>query len=158
MLVFDWGLKKMSWHEIKEGGPNVKNVAKNLNPRFDLKAHSYKASSQKAGYSFDLTMQLAVDYVADKTDDAKLEVKEETHKAKQMLAEGQLDEFAFWDKIKKIWNTFISTLKIYWDKFVNMLKEIKDKIVEVFNTGIHAVLNYFELDVNVNVNKTVKLL
>ena len=39
-----------------------------------------------------------------------------------------------------------------------MLKEIKDKIVEVFNTGIHAVLNYFELDVDVKVRTTVKML
>ena len=64
----------------------------------------------------------------------------------------------FWDKIKNVWNSFISTLKIYWDKFVNMLQKIKDKIVEVFNTGIHAVLNYFELDVDVKVNTTVRLL
>jgi len=158
MLVFDWNLKRMSWHEIKENGPNVKRVAKSLNPRFDLKGGSYKAAGKKAGYGFDLTMQLAVDYVADKTDDAKLEVKEETNKANLMLSEGQLDEFAFWDKVKKIWNSFISKMKIYWDKFVNMLKEIKEAIVEVFNTGIYAVLNYFELDVSVNVNTTVKLL
>ena len=158
MLVFDWGLKKMSWHEIKENGPNVQKVAKSLNPRFDLKAHSYKAAGKKAGYSFDLTMQMAVKYVADKTDDAKLEVEENTHKAKQMLAEGQLSEFAFWDKVKKIWNSFISTLKIYWDKFVNMLREIKEAIVKVFNTGIYAVLNYFELDVDVKVRTTVRLL
>ena len=39
-----------------------------------------------------------------------------------------------------------------------LLKEIKEAIVEVFNTGIHAVLNYFELDVDVNVNTTVRLL
>ncbi|SVC23487.1 uncharacterized protein METZ01_LOCUS276341, partial [marine metagenome] len=84
--------------------------------------------------------------------------KEETNKANLMLAEGQLDEFAFWDKIKKIWNSFISKMKIYWDKFVNMLNEIKDAIVEVFNTGIHAVLNYFELDVDVKVATTVRLL
>ena len=158
MLVFDWGLQKMSWHQIRENGPNVKKVAKSLNPRFDLKGGSYSAAGQKAGYGFDLTMQLAVNYVADKTDGAKLEVEEKIHEAKQMLAEGQLDEFAFWDKIKNVWNSFISTLKIYWDKFVNMLQKIKDKIVEVFNTGIHAVLNYFELDVDVKVNTTVRLL
>jgi hypothetical protein len=158
MLVFDWNLKRLSWHEIKSDGPNVQKVAKSLNPRFDLKAHSYKATGKKAGYTFDLTMQMAVDYVSDKTDDAKLEVKEETNKANLMLAEGQLDEFAFWDKIKKIWNSFISKMKTYWDKFVNMLNEIKDAIVEVFNTGIHAVLNYFELDVDVKVATTVRLL
>ena len=158
MLVFDWNLKRMSWHQIKENGPNVKKVAKSLDPRFDLKGGKYKAAGQKAGYGFDLTMQLAVDYVADKTDEAKLEVKEETNKANSMLAEGQLDEFAFWDKVKKIWNSFVSKMKTYWDKFVNMLTERKDAIVEVFNTGIHAVLNYFELEVDVKVNNTVRLL
>ena len=38
------------------------------------------------------------------------------------------------------------------------LKELKDKIVEVFDAGIHSVLNYFELDVKVKVNTKVKLL
>ena len=63
-----------------------------------------------------------------------------------------------WEKLKNIWNSFISALKIYWKKFVDFLSKIKDKIVEVFDSGINSVLNYFELGVSVKVNTTVRLL
>jgi len=159
MLVWDWGLKKMAWHKLSAKSQHVKKIAGAISPKFDLKSNSYKQTPiGKVGYAFDLTLQFAVKYIESSTKSAELEVEEKTHKAKQMLAEGQLDEFAFWDKVKKIWNTFISTVKIYWDKFVNMLKEIKDKIVEVFDAGINSVLAYFDIGLDVQVNTTVKLL
>ena len=64
----------------------------------------------------------------------------------------------FLGKIKKIWKTFISALKVYWGKFIDFLKKIKDTIVEIFDAGVHSVLNYFELDVSAKVRTTVNLL
>ena len=158
MLAFDWGLGRIAWYEIKEGGPNVKTTATQMKTKFDLKSSSYIASGAKAGYSFSQTLRFGIKYIKNKTDAASLTMEENTHEAKQMLSEGLLNEWTFWEKLKKIWKTFVSTLKVYWGKFVEFLKEIKEAIVEVFNTGIHAVLNYFELDVSVKVNTKVKLL
>ena len=158
MLVFDWGLKRMAWYDIKEGGPNVKNTANQMSVKFDMKGGSYKAGGVKAGYSFSQALRFGIKYINDKTNDAGLTMGEQTHKAKQMLSEGLLDEWSFWEKLKKIWKTFISVLKVYWGKFVEFLTKIKDTIVEIFDAGVHSVLNYFELDVNVKVRTTVKLL
>jgi hypothetical protein len=158
MLVFDWGLKRLAWYEIKANGPNVSTTADQMSPAFDLKAGSYKASGQKAGYSFFQTLRFGIDYIHDKTNEAGLIMDEKIHEAKQMLAEGVLNEWNFWEKLKKIWNNFVSVLKGYWKKFINFLKEIKDRIVKVFDDGINSVLNYFELDVKVKVNKRIKLL
>ena len=129
-----------------------------MGTKFDLKSGSYETAGKKAGYAFSQTLRFNVKYINDKTDEAGLDMAEQTHKAKQMLSEGLLNEWSFWEKLKKIWNSFISKMKIYWDKFVIMLKELKDKIVEVFDAGIHSVLNYFELDVDVSVNTKVRLL
>ena len=158
MLCFDWGLGRIAWYDIKEGGPNVKKTATQMKTKFDLKSSSYQTSGDKAGYSFSQTLRFGIKYINDKTDEAGLTMEERTHEAKQMLSEGLLNEWSFWEKLKKIWNTFVSTLKVYWEKFVNFLKEMKDKIVEVFDSGLNSVLNYFELDVKVKVNTTVKLL
>ena len=158
MLAFDWGLGRIAWYEIKEGGPNVKTTATQMKTKFDLKSSSYKASGDKAGYTFSQTLRFGIKYIKDKTDEAGLTMEERTHEAKQMLSEGLLNEWSFWEKLKKIWKTFVSALKVYWEKFVNFLKEMKDKIVEVFDSGLNSILNYFELDVTVKVNTKVKLL
>ena len=158
MLAFDWELGRIAWYEIKPTGPNVKKTATQMSTKFDLKSASYEASGAKAGYSFSQTLRFGIKYIKDKTDDASLTMEEKTHEAKQMLSEGLLNEWSFWEKLKNIWNSFISALKIYWKKFVDFLSKIKDKIVEVFDSGINSVLNYFELGVSVKVNTTVRLL
>ena len=158
MLAFDWGLERIAWYEIKENGPNVVKTAKQMTVKFDLKGGSYEAGGVKAGYSFSQALRFGIKYIDDKTNDASLTMGEQTHKAKQMLSEGLLNEWSFWEKLKKIWKTFVSALKVYWGKFVEFLKKIKDTIIEIFDTGVHSVLNYFELDVNVKVHTTVKLL
>ena len=126
--------------------------------KFDLKGGSYQVAGAKAGYSFSQALRFGIKYVNDKTNDSALTMEEKTQEAKQMLSEGLLNEWSFWEKLKKIWKTFVSTLKVYWEKFVNFLKEIKDKIVEIFDAGVYSVLNYFELDVKVEVNTKVRLL
>jgi len=158
MLAFDWGLKRIAWYAIKEGGPNVKKTSQQMKVKFDLKGGSYKAAGAKAGYSFSQTLRFGIKYVNDGADAASLKMEEKTHEAKQMLSEGLLNEWTFWEKLKKIWKSFVSTLKVYWEKFVDFLKKMKDKIVEIFDAGIYSVLNYFELDVKVKVNTKVKLL
>ena len=158
MLAFDWGLERIAWYEIKENGPNVVKTAKQMTVKFDLKGGSYQVAGAKAGYSFSQALRFGIKYVNDKTNDSALTMEEKTQEAKQMLSEGLLNEWSFWKKLKKIWKTFVSTLKVYWEKFVNFLKEIKDKIVEIFDAGVYSVLNYFELDVKVEVNTKVRLL
>ena len=158
MLAFDWGLKRIAWYAIKEGGPNVKKTSQQMKVKFDLKGGSYKAAGAKAGYSFSQTLRFGIKYVNDGADAASLKMEEKTHEAKQMLSEGLLNEWTFWEKLKKIWKSFVSTLKVYWEKFVDFLKKMKDKIVEIFDAGIYSVLNYFELDVKVKVNTKVTLL
>ena len=158
MLVFDWGLQRIAWYEIKPNGPNVSKTATQMSIKFDLKSGSYKAGGKKAGYAFSQTLRLGIDYIKDKSNEAGLVMEEQTHQTKQMLAEGQLDEWSFWKKLKDIWNTFMTKIKDYWSKFKNFLIKIKNKIVEIFNSGLNSVLEYFELDVNVKVRTTVKLL
>jgi hypothetical protein len=158
MLAFDWGLGRMAWYAIESGGENVKKTAKQMAVKFDMKGGSYEAAGAKAGYSFSQTLRFGIKYVNDGADAASLTMEEKTHEAKQMLSEGLLNEWTFWEKLKKIWKSFVSTLKVYWEKFIDFLKKMKDKIVEIFDAGIYSVLNYFELDVTVKVNTKVKLL
>ena len=52
----------------------------------------------------------------------------------------------------------MTKIKDYWSKFKNFLINLKDRIVEIFNSGLNSVLEYFELDVDVKVRTTVRLL
>ena len=158
MLVFDWGLQRIAWYEIKPNGPNVAKTATQMSVKFDLKSGSYRARGKKAGYAFSQTLRLGIDYIRDKSNEAGLVMEDQTYQAKQMLAEGQLNEFSFWKKLKDIWNTFMTKIKDYWSKFKNFLINLKDRIVEIFNSGLNSVLEYFELDVDVKVRTTVRLL
>ena len=79
--------------------------------------------------------------------------EEEIQKNRQMLSEGMINEFKFKDTLKKIYTKAKEKLVGIFKYLIEKIKQIVEYAKEIIKGGIDKILNYFELDVDVKVNK-----
>ena len=160
MLIWDYRMDRMNFLKIDDSF--IATTAKKMNVRPDLKSNSYKkiidGKEQKLGYSFYQTLRMGVKVVLDEQGDIVKEVKEQIEYNQNLLTEGVIDEGKFKDLVGKVWNWFKEKMKKIWNWLVEFVKKLRDDTVEIIKNGANYALNVFELDVDVKVNTTVRLL
>ena len=133
-----------------------------MNVRPDLKSGSYSQTvnkeKQKLGYSFYQTLRIGVKTVFDQQGEFADEVEEQIEYNQNLLTEGVINEFKFKELIGKAWNWFKEKISKLWNWLADFVSKIRDTVVEIIGDGIEYALNAFELDVDVKVNTTVRLL
>ena len=158
MLVWDYSLTKLRYTPCEA---MIGEVAKKLSMQATLKSSSYSKTRDgkktKLGYSIYQSFRLAVKTALDDRDTIEGEANEQVKRAQNLLNEGMIDEFAFLDAIKGAWNWLKDKVTKIWNWLAEKILEIKEKIKELWNDGVDAVMNAFEVDVSVRVNKTIRL-
>jgi len=154
MLIWDYRMDRMKFLKIDDSF--ISATAKKMRVRPDLKSGSYKIKGQKAGYSFYQALRVGVDVVLDKTGELEVSAKEEIEHSKTLLSEGSLTEFSFKKKVQDILNWLKNKIMGLWKWLAERIKKIVDAVMERIKKGINYALQAFELDVDVNVNTTVR--
>ena len=121
MLVWHPNLEQMQWKKIKQNGPYVSKISKQMNMKADMKSGSYKRKvggrDVKLGYSFFQTVRLNIDTTFKETDKLKETFEVTLNQHQKYLEEGSIDEIMLWDNIKNLWSKFTSKLKEIWNIF-----------------------------------------
>jgi hypothetical protein len=156
MLIWDYRMDRMKFLKIDDKFIGI--TAKKMRVRPDLKSNSYNIKGVKAGYSFYQSLRVGVDVVLNKTGELETTAKEEIEHNKTLLSEGSLTEFSFKKKIKDVLNWLKNKIMGLWKWLIEKIREIVDVVIEKVKQGMYYALQAFQLDVNVNVNTTVKLL
>ena len=102
-------------------------------------------------------MRLAINTSLEDADKLTDDVKEEIQKMENMLSEGIINEFSFREKLGKLWSSVKDKLKGIWNWLKEQLNKIKEIFNEMWNEGLDSVLSYFETDVKIKVNQTIRL-
>lgn len=157
MLVWSPNMEQLQWKSVKKNGPYVSKVASQMKMKADMKSGSYKQGGKKAGYSFFQTVRLNIDTAFSDADRLNEDFEKSVTKYEQYLAEG-VNEAVLWDAIKGLWAKFISKMKVIWETLVRTLVQLKNKLNELWDDGIDAVMNFFEMDISVRVDPYVKLI
>ena len=157
MLVWSPNMEQLQWKSVKKNGPYVSKVASQMKMKADMKSGSYKQDGKKAGYSFFQTVRLNIDTAFSDADRLNEDFEKSVTKYEQYLAEG-VNEAVLWDAIKGLWAKFISKMKVIWETLVRTLVQLKNKLNELWDDGIDAVMNFFEMDISVRVDPYVKLI
>ena len=156
MLVWDYRMDRIKFLKIDDSF--ISMTAKKMKVRPDLKSNSYKVKGQKSGYSFYQALRISVDVLLNKTGELETNVKEHIEYNKNLLTEGTITEFSFKKIVSKAWNWFKEKITKLWNWFSERVKKIVNTVIETINQGIYFALQTFELDVDVKVQTTVRLL
>ena len=158
MLIWDYDLKKLKFYKAKE---KVRDVAKGLKMEATLKSSRREKKREgkkvKVGYSIYQSMRLAINTSLEDADKLTDDVKEEIQKMENMLSEGIINEFSFKEKLGKLWSSVKDKLKGIWNWLKEQLNKIKEIFNEMWDEGLDSVLSYFETDVKIKVNQTIRL-
>ena len=158
MLVWDYDLKKIIWHKLTPSAPYVAKISKEMKMKADIKSGSYKAGGKKAGYAFYQTVQLAYDTVFTKADEANEAYHHAVSKQHTLLAEGEITEFKLKRTLEKMKDWFVSKLKQLWHWFGVTMAKLKERVVKILQQSMDVIMNFFDVEVNVRVNTTVRTL
>ena len=153
MLIWDYRMDRMKFTPIDNALISQTAPKMKINP--DLKANSYAIGGKKAGYSFYQSMRVAVDAFLDKKGDIVDKATEEVQHSRKMLSEGMINEFNFKDRIKKILIAVRDKISGFVKILIEKIKQIAEKAKEIIKKGVDSALDFFELDINVNVNPVV---
>jgi len=156
MLIWDYRMDRMKFLKIDD--KFIAMTSKKMKVRPDLKANSYNIKGVKAGYSFYQALRVGVNVVLDKTGELEGSAKEEIEHNKTLLSEGSLTEISFKKKVQDVLNWLKNKIMGLWKWLTEKIREIVDVVIEKVKQGMYYALQAFQLDVNVNVNTTVKLL
>ena len=154
MLIWDYRMDRMKFLKIDDSF--ISATAKKMRVRPDMKSGSYNIKGQKAGYSFYQALRVSVDVVLDKTSEIVVKSNEEIEHNKTLLSEGSLTEFSFKKKVQDILNWLKNKIMGLWKWLAERIKKIVDSVMEKIKKGTYYALQAFELDVDVNVNTTVR--
>ena len=155
MLVWDYNMTNLVYHNITPSSGYVKKVAKQMRMTADIKSGSYKADNKKAGYSFYQTVRLSVDTVFKKQDALTEAYHDSVHQQHQLLSEGTISEAKLKAVLNKMWDWFKNKIKAIWSWLMVELTKLKNYVNEIIEDGIEDVMNFFEVDVRVRMNTTV---
>ena len=153
MLIWDYRMDRMKFTPIDNALISQTAPKMKINP--DLKANSYAIGGKKAGYSFYQSMRVAVDAFLDKKGDIVDKATEEVQHSRKMLSEGMINELNFKDRIKKILIAVRDKISSFVKILIEKIKQIAEKAKEIIKKGVDSALDFFELDINVNVNPVV---
>jgi len=143
----------MRWTKIDN--KLISETASKMKMDTTLKSASYKAGGEKAGYSFWQALKFEVKTYLDAEGNITAKATEEIQQNRQMLSEGNINEFKFKDTLKKIYTTAKEKLMGLFKFLIEKIKQIVKVAKEILKGGIDKILNYFELDVDVKVNPKV---
>ena len=151
MLIWDYRMDRMRWTKIDS--KLISETSSKMKMDTTLKSASYKADGKKAGYSFWQALKFETKTYLDSQGNVVAKATEEIQHNRQMLSEGMINEGKFKDALKAIYakakNKLVGLFKILVEK----IKQIVATAKEILKGGIDKILNYFELDVDVRVNK-----
>jgi len=155
MLIWDYRMDRMKWTKIDS--KLISETASKMKMDTTLKSSSYKAGGDKAGYSFWQALKFETKTYLDAESNVVAKKTEEIQHNRQMLSEGVINEGKFKDTLKAIYTKAKEKLVGIFKLLVEKIKQIVDMAKEILKEGIDKILNYFELDVDVNVKTTVSL-
>ena len=158
MLAWDYSMKVLQYHKIKQTGPYTSKVAKEMKMTANMKSSSYKDKGVKAGYSFYQTVRLTVSTAFKKTDELNEAYFDAVAHQHELLTEGTISEAKLKAVLQKMWDWFIAKVKKIWNWVMVEITKLRNSIVELFDEGVQFVMNAFETDVYVKVNTTVRTL
>ena len=155
MLIWDYRMDRLKYLKIDDKFCSI--TAKKMSVKPDLKSGSYKSKGKKAGYSFYQALRVSVKVVLDKTGEIKGSAAEEIQHHKNMLSEGQLNEFSFKKSVEKVMNWVRNKIQKLWSWLSERIAALVNYVMEVLTKGFHTILQVFELDVSASVTTEVRL-
>ena len=158
MLVWDYDMKKLIYHHITPSAPYVAKIAKEMKMAADMKSSRYEIKKVKAGYSFYQTVRLTYDTVFKKTDELKEDYDDAVSRQHTLLAEGKINEVKLKAALENMKNWFMSKVRKLWDWATSMLDRLKKRVTKILQQSTDVIMNFFDVEVNVKVRTTVKLI
>ena len=111
MLAWDYSMKVLQYHKIKQTGPYTSKVAKEMKMTANMKSGSYDIKGVKAGYSFFQTVRLTISTAFQKTDELNEAYFDAVAHQQELLTEGTISEAKLKAVLQKMWDWFIAKVK-----------------------------------------------
>lgn len=157
MLVWNYDMRGVKYYDLQQGGSFTKDVANKMSMKADFKSSRWEIKGVKQGYSFFQTVRLSVNAVFDRSDELEEEYKSIVLENMKLLTENRITEGKFTDVVSKAWTWVKDKMLKVWNWATEQFIKLKNTMIELFDKGIHYAMQFFEIDVTVNVNSTIRL-
>ena len=158
MLVWDYDMKKIIYHHITPSVPYVAKIAKEMKMKADIKSGHYDIKSVKAGYSFYQTVRLTYNTVFKKTDEFNEAYDHAVSRQHTLLAEGKINEIKLKAALENMKNWLMSKMRKLWDWADTMMTKLKERVAKILEQSMDVIMNFFDVEVNVKVKTTVRMM